>query len=297
MPGIFLSVKFNHTRIAPTPSGYLHIGNVLSFAVTYALASRYGADVLLRIDDMDRNRAEPYYISDIFDTLEFLGIEWQHGPRNTSEFQEQYSQLHRLPLYHDALKKLNASGLVYACTCSRAQLKGLVGYPGTCRNKNIPLDTPDVNWRLKTDDISITVNTLSSPIKAVLPVAQRDFVIRKKDGNPAYQLSSVVDDMHFNIDLIVRGEDLWESTLAQLYLAGVLGAKKFQQVVFYHHQLVTGADGSKLSKSAGSTSLHYMRGNKLSRAEVLAMVAKNLNINTQPTSWQELIDPLQSSFS
>ena len=94
---------FQKTRIAPTPSGYLHLGNVLSFALTAALARRAGAAILLRIDDLDRERVSRDYVEDIFETLRFLGIPWDEGPRDFSEYERVWSQLHRLRLYREAL--------------------------------------------------------------------------------------------------------------------------------------------------------------------------------------------------
>src|SRR3569833_1178756 len=141
-------LHFNKTRIAPTPSGFLHVGNVLSFAITTALAQRTGTKVLLRIDDMDQTRADAWYIRDIFDTLNFLEISWDEGPRNAQEFERSYSQIHRLELYNLALKNLYNNGLIYGCKCSRKQL---ATQSCTCFTKRLNFDTPDVSWRLKTD--------------------------------------------------------------------------------------------------------------------------------------------------
>ena len=108
---------FHKTRIAPTPSGYLHVGNVLSFAVTALLAQKSGAKTLLRIDDLDQPRVNKLYLQEIFDTLNFLEIPWDEGPRNLKEFDSDYSQLHRMPLYMQALKQLADEKLVFACSC------------------------------------------------------------------------------------------------------------------------------------------------------------------------------------
>ncbi|HEY4335701.1 MAG TPA: glutamate--tRNA ligase family protein [Puia sp.] len=241
---------FSKTRIAPTPSGYLHLGNILSFSITATLARQTGAKILLRIDDLDRERAERKYIDDIFDTLHFLKIDWDEGPRDTEDFEKEYSQLHRMDHYHRALRRLQDNGEVYACTCSRTQiLKDSPdgSYPGTCRDKNIPLDTENACWRLHT------------PLSADLPKQIQDFIVRKKDGFPAYQLTSVIDDLHYGIDLVVRGEDLRDSTLAQQYLATVLKEDRFARIAFYHHPLLLDATGKKLSKTDGDISIQYLR--------------------------------------
>lgn len=264
---------FSKTRLAPTPSGYLHLGNVYSFVLTTQLAQRTGASVLLRIDDMDRDRVQPEYVQDIFDTLRFLNIPWQDGPTDLESYQSKYAQHHRIPLYTAALEQLRATGLVYACTCSRGQLQQQSGgvYTGTCRHKGLPLDMPGAAWRLNTSNAGTqTVKELSgTTIAAHYPTAMHDFVVRKKDGYPAYQLTSVVDDQHYGIDLVVRGADLWHSTLAQLYLSSHLPGNTFGNTTFYHHPLVM-ADGQKLSKSAGATSIQYLRRHH-NAGEILAM--------------------------
>src|ERR1700744_3080123 len=119
MPG----ASYKRTRIAPTPSGFLHLGNVLSFSITAALARRHDAKILLRIDDLDQARVNKNYLQDIFDTLNFLEIPWDEGPRNVGEFDQSYSQLHRMAMYNKALEKLNNGGQAFACTCSRQQLR------------------------------------------------------------------------------------------------------------------------------------------------------------------------------
>jgi glutamyl-tRNA synthetase len=264
-------MKFTKTRIAPTPSGYLHIGNILSFSLTAAAARQTGASILLRIDDLDRERAELRYIEDIFDTLRFLGIPWNEGPVDAADFERNWSQMRRLSLYNEALDLLRRSGAVFACSCSRAQLAGASGYPGTCTDRGISLDAEGVNWRLRTEALRVGENLVE------LPVEMWDFVVRKKDGFPAYQLSSVIDDLHFGVDLVVRGEDLRASTAAQLYLADVLakagmpGAAAFKKIKFIHHPLLM-EGGEKLSKSAGATSINYLRQQGASPAEIFTLI-------------------------
>ncbi|RYY61539.1 MAG: tRNA glutamyl-Q synthetase [Chitinophagaceae bacterium] len=257
-------MTFTRTRIAPTPSGYLHRGNALSFLLTARRAREAGARLLLRIDDMDRDRLRPEYVQDVFDTLAFLEIRPDEGPVNALDFEAHWSQRHRLPLYEAALRQLRESGRLFACTCSRAALlqahpDGI--YTGTCRHKGLPLDTPGAAWRLRTDATApLRVQLPGGAFRtAPLPENQTDFIVRKKDGFPAYQLCSLVDDGHFGVDYIVRGEDLWDSTLAQLYLARVLGDEAFAACTFEHHPLLLDASGGKLSKSAGAASIRHFR--------------------------------------
>ncbi|WP_170134466.1 glutamate--tRNA ligase family protein [Echinicola strongylocentroti] len=250
------------TRIAPTPSGYLHLGNVLSFAITYALAQKHGANIMLRIDDLDQNRVKNEYIKDIFETLWFMEIPWQYGPKNEKEYQDRYSQLHRMGLYHDALEQLVQKKLVYACNCSRKEISQTASngiYPRTCRPKNLDLSQKTVNWRIKTNQEQLFMKDENEGVSRKLPAVMQDFVIRKKDGAPAYQLASVVDDIHFGINLVVRGKDLYDSSWAQLFLANQLPTSTFNSSLFYHHPLVEESGGKKLSKSAGSTSVKGLR--------------------------------------
>jgi glutamyl/glutaminyl-tRNA synthetase len=286
---------FHKTRLAPTPSGFLHLGNVLSFAITARLAERYNARILLRIDDLDRERAQEPYIHDIFETLSFLQIPWHEGPADARSFTANYSQLHRMHLYNDALQRLKEEDLVFACTCSRAQVMNASPggtYPGTCRHRSIPLDTPGAAWRLKTDrQTALHVKGINGHnISAVLPDTMREFVVRKKDGFPAYQLASVVDDLHFEVDLVVRGEDLWPSTLAQLYIASVLNLQAFREAAFFHHPLILGEGGEKLSKTAGSVSIRYLRKEGRSAADIFRTIARSLRIDQPVNDWRELAE-------
>lgn len=238
-------IHFNKTRIAPTPSGFLHVGNVLSFSITAALARKHGAKILLRIDDLDRARVNREYLTDIFDTLRFLEIPWDEGPQDAGDFESRFSQIHRMQLYNETLDQLAAGNVVFACTCSRKQMSETGSC--TCSDKQIPLNTPEASWRLRTDNAAtLQVKSYNGKIvQTHLPAEMENFVVRKKDGFPAYQLTSVIDDLFYGVDLIVRGEDLWASTLAQTQLATVLGKQDFSDIVFYHHPLLLEADGKK----------------------------------------------------
>jgi glutamyl/glutaminyl-tRNA synthetase len=200
--------------------------------------------------------------------------------------------LHRLGLYQKALQQLRENDEVFACTCSRAQIKSVNEdvYPGTCHYKNIPLDTHGSAWRLKTNiDGEIQVRTLTeATIKAHLPADMTDFVVRKKDGYPAYQLTSLIDDLHFGIDLIVRGQDLWNSTLAQLYLSQKLHAD-LDRVTFHHHPLIE-ISGKKLSKSAGDTSVKYLRKVGKKPADIYAEIAAMLGADREINNWEGLAE-------
>lgn len=269
------------TRIAPTPSGYLHLGNALSFAITWALARQKGARLLLRIDDLDNTRFRPAYLHDIFATLAFMGLDYDEGPKDAADFSRHYSQHLRLPDYNRLLAQLVERGLVYACPCSRSQITArspLGTYPLTCRHLQLPLDTPGATWRVHIPEAtSITCSDLLLQ-ECTVPLAQEmpDFVIRRKDGIPAYQIASLCDDLAMGVNLVVRGQDLLSSTAAQLWLARCTGNTAFTQTAFLHHPILCEPAGQKLSKSHSSLSIHQMRRAGLSPAGLWALIAAQL---------------------
>ena len=284
--------QFNRTRIAPTPSGYLHLGNVLSFALTAGLARRSGAAILLRIDDLDRERVSGEYVADIFETLNFLGIPWDEGPRDAGEYERVWSQVHRLGMYREVLERLREEGKVFACDCSRPKVlrespEGV--YPGTCREKGLSLDTEGCSWRVRTAAFA-EASAGESAGEVGLPVEMTDFVVRKRDGYPAYQLTSVIDDLYFGVDLVVRGDDLRASTAAQLWLAAELGFDAFRRIRFYHHPLLKALNDEKMSKSAGATSVQHLRRQGFKPAELYSMILQLLGSDATAGSLEELAE-------
>lgn len=242
------------TRLAPTPSGLLHRGNAFNFLVTEQLARHFGAHLLLRIDDLDAERARPGYVADIFANLTWLGITWQEGPRDAEELHRTWSQHLRIPRYEQALEHLRAEGHLYACACTR-QTQVRCG----CRARGLSFAAPAVSWRLHLQDVVVPFTDLlmHGPIR--LQDHLQDPVLRQRNGRPAYQIASLVDDEAMQMDLIVRGEDLFPSTMLQLYLAELLGFDHFQRTTFLHHPLLRDAAGEKLSKSNGADALNVMR--------------------------------------
>lgn len=263
------------TRLAPTPSGFLHIGNMCSFVLTWALARGVGAKILLRIDDLDSERVRPEYIDDIFRTIDRLGINYDTGPSGGDDFNSNWSQQHRLPLYEDLLARLTATGNVFACNLSRKVIReGAPGgqYPLAGREQDLSLEMQDVSWRIITPDEICHWEDLGGNGRAInLFQVMRDFVIRRRDGVPSYQVASLADDLHFGVNLIVRGEDLLPSTAAQLYLAGLLGKKRFKNSTFFHHPLIADMQGRKLSKSTASVR-QLSRPDKVNKAFIYNQV-------------------------
>jgi glutamyl/glutaminyl-tRNA synthetase len=283
------------TRIAPTPSGYLHPGNGVSFILTWALARAAGGTVLLRIDDLDRARFRLEYLDDIFYTLDWLGLDYDEGPASPQDFLDRFSQSHRLDTYHKALDYLKKQNLLYACDCSRKRIRthsesGV--YDGFCSNRNLDLATPDTAWRIRLP-AGCTVQ-FQERGRVELFVVNRsgmmgDFVVRQKDGIPAYQIASLCDDAAWGINFIVRGMDLLPSTAAQLWLSQYLPeAAGFQHTAFYHHPLLTGPAGDKLSKSAGAASLAAWRDAGRSPRELYQQAGEWLGLEGVGTS-EELV--------
>lgn len=283
---------YQRTRIAPTPSGLLHAGNAFSFAITAGLARLSGARILLRIDDMDQQRSRPAYVRDIFESLNFLDIPWDEGPSDFASFQNEFSQQHRLPLYEQFLDKLWKEGLAFGCNCSRSLLaqQQQEGYAGLCLNKGISIDEPETAWRLDTrkENVISLLNIDRSVSSWSLPASMRHFIIRKKDGFPAYQLCSLADDYYFKVDLIVRGADLFDSSLAQLCLADALQLHPFKACGFFHHPLLLSEEGRKLSKSQGDGSLQSMRTSGKTASDIYELLSIQAGFPFAASNYMEL---------
>jgi glutamyl/glutaminyl-tRNA synthetase len=262
----------------------LHAGNGWSFLIAWLCARSRQGSVHLRIDDLDTARMRPEYLEDIFAALAWLGLDWDSGPRDAGEFAARFSQRHRLPAYRSAVEKLrDASRGVYPCACSRERVRrdsltsGTPGlYAGTCREAGIPWtraafpgraaqagEEPggDLPLRVRVPDAErVSLRAAAGPPLELYPSrGMGDFLVWGKDGLPAYQLASVVDDEALGIDLVVRGSDLLPSSIAQAWLAERIGAVGFRNAAFLHHPLLLSAQGGKLSKSEGSESLRSWR--------------------------------------
>jgi glutamyl-tRNA synthetase len=272
-----LSNSVTKTRIAPTPSGYLHKGNAFSFSLTYLLARQAGHKILLRIDDADQARYRTAYANSIFKTLEALGIDWDEGPFSVQALENKWSQAKRKELYQTYLNRLAEASEIFACTCSRKQLQeqDATGYSGNCLFKNLPLNTKRAAWRIKDLPEQLLMFGLKGDahLKA-LPKEMRHFVVKQKNGQAAYQLSSVADDVHFGITHIIRGQDLKASSLAQISLSQKL-ALPFNQVRFYHHDLLRQNFGIKLSKTQKAPAV----------LEQLSTISGKLNFFKKLGSW------------
>lgn len=236
------------TRIAPTPSGFLHLGNAVNFALISLLAARWDAQVALRIDDMDSTRARPEYVDDIFATLEWLEVPWSLGPRDSAGFARDFSMSARTDYYRAQLESLRDSGLtVFACACSRADLASTGGLrcAGRCVDSALDLVPNRTALRLRIPEGAV----IAMSGKTVDLAVHGDVVLWRRDDLPAYHLVTVIEDRDLGVTDIVRGADLLESSALHAWLAPHLNAPNVAEANYVHHGLIADDDGHKLSKS------------------------------------------------
>ena len=269
------------TRIAPTPSGYLHLGNLFSFVNTWLLAHQWDLELLLRIDDMDQARLRMTYLDDIFRTIESLGLDYDIGPSGPGDFLENWSQRKRKSQYDDIIERLKDERKLYPCACSRKELSTHLRsehFSQHCWSKKHAFAAKGQKWRLKYEGESVRIlNGQGESEESQLANEVWDFAVRRKNGDPAYQLCSFSDDLHFGISHIVRGEDLHYSSFAQAYLGEILGEKSFRKMRFYHHPLVK-YEGEKLSKSQSAPAAKYYLGGRSNKERVLNFIAAELGL-------------------
>lgn len=283
-----------NSRIAPTPSGFLHIGNLASFMLTWLLIKRKRGHLLLRIDDIDKERSRKKYVEDIIGTLQHMGIDYDEGPTNIDNFYLQWSQQLRLTHYQKMLQQLVATGKVFACTCSRKQLQE---QPCRCLQHKIPLNTIGCTWKISlphNSSVSWNDEHLGNTT-VMLQEVMTDVTIRRNNGLPAYHIASICDDLLFGINFIIRGEDLLPSTAVQLYLAQLAGHQQFATTRFLHHPLILDADGKKLSKSAGAAAIPRQWSTEIF-TQVIEIIAPCLPMHPScraATNLQELLQTLQ----
>lgn len=251
-------------RYAPSPSGRMHLGNLLCCLLAWLSAKSKGGQVLLRIEDLDAARCPRRYADAIVDDLAWLGLA-ADGP------QPPVYQSERAAVYQQFYDKLAAKGLVYPCFCSRSQLHaasaphrsdGQVVYPGTCRGltpeeiaEKARRKAPAWRVRVLDEEIAFTDGHLG-PYAENLARDCGDFYLRRADGVFAYQLAVVVDDALMGVTEVVRGADLLSSTPRQLWLYRELGLQAPQ---FYHLPLLLDHEGRRLSKRDGDQSLENLR--------------------------------------
>jgi len=290
------------TRFAPAPTGHLHLGHAVNALWVWGLARAFDGRVLLRIEDHDRGRSRTEYEAAILDDLDWLGL--VPDGTSTEDFRRgavAQRQSDNTARYAARLSELATRDLVYACDCSRADIARTTGasatgqadertedvegaerrYPGTCRTaahngdaviaRRVRIE-PGVPESF--DDLRLGPQTQDPDLQC------GDFLLRDRNGNWTYQFAVVVDDMEQDVDVVIRGEDLLESTGRQIRLARLLGRSAMPH--FLHHPLVRQPDGRKLSKSDGATGLRELRAAGRSPAEVLGLAAQLSGLQVEP---------------
>ncbi len=264
----------------------MHLGHARTFWTAHERAQAAGGTLVLRNEDLDRDRARPEFVTAFLEDLRWFGCEWSEGPDVGGPFGP-YSQSERMPLYQPAFEKLQAGGFLFPCMCSRKDILASLNaphvgeeepvYPGTCRKMiyegrftnyeplretappSFPAaSNPKVSWRFRvTDGETLTfTDGHFGPQSFVAGRDFGDFVIWRHDGLPGYQLACVVDDAAMQITEVVRGADLLLSTARQLLLYRALGLPTPQ---FYHCPLMTDERGVRLAKRHDALSLRALR--------------------------------------
>lgn len=274
-------------RYAPSPTGDLHLGNVLAAVCAWARARQAKGRLVLRMEDLDQPRVVEGAAERILEDLARLGLDFDTGPGSVDEGAP-YVQSQCGPLYDAALEKLFESGRLYACQCSRKDLARLASaphageegppYPGTCRELDLPFDDPSrpVSWRFRVEPGEVVIeDRLQGRYAQDVAREVGDFVVRRKDGIVAYHLAVVVDDARQGVTEVVRGRDLLSSTPRQVLLYRALD----EAVPAYAHiPLWTGPDGQRLAKRKGEGTLRALFDAGMTPEEVLARVGRALGV-------------------
>lgn len=280
------------TRLAPSPTGALHLGNARTFLVNWLLARQNGWRIILRIEDLDGPRVKKGADRQAIEDLQWLGIDWDEGPIYQSA---------RMPVYQAAVERLLAEGQAYPCVCSRSEVAaaasaphaedGAAIYPGTCRERFADTQQakatgrePAMRFRVPKGIVEFT-DGFRGPQRFDVLHQLGDFVIAKTDGTPAYQLAVVVDDAEMGVSDIVRGDDLIDSTPRQILLYRALG-REDRIPRYCHLPLVVGTDGRRLAKRHGDTRLSFYRQQGVPASRILGLLARwcGIDVDHPPTA-------------
>ncbi len=268
-------------RLAPSPTGALHLGNARTFLLAWLSVRSRGGTLLLRIEDIDGPRIKAGATEGTLRDLQWLGLDWDGDAVVQSE---------RAPLYAAALERLAAEGRVYPCICTRKEIEDAASaphegiehepvYPGTCRGRFADAAAaraatgrePALRFRVDADAVPF-VDGFRGPQQGRIA---GDFVVQKRDGTPAYQLAVVVDDAAQGVTEVLRADDLLPSTPRQLLLYEALGLRAPH---FVHVPLVVGGDGLRLAKRHGDTSLRHFRDRRVPATAVVGFLAGTLGL-------------------
>ncbi len=273
------------TRLAPSPTGALHLGNARTFLATWATARRNNWQIILRIEDLDGPRIKPESTQQAIDDLKWLGMDWDEGPT---------VQSHSLEPYQRAIRLLVDRGLAYPCVCTRKEVDlaasaphaedGSTIYPGTCHGRFTSVDdafrqtgkAPAIRFRVP-DETFRFVDDFAGERSFDLSQQIGDFVIAKPDGSPGYQLSVVVDDAQACVTDVIRADDLIDSVPRQVLIYRALGLEA-RIPRYFHLPLVIGQDGRRLAKRHGDTRISAYREAGVSPDRLRALLARWLGV-------------------
>jgi glutamyl-tRNA synthetase len=288
-------------RLAPSPTGYLHVGHARTFWTAFQRAREAGGTLAMRMEDLDPDRCRTVYAEAALDDLRWLGIRWQEGPEKGGPYAP-YVQSKRRSVYVDAWRKLLRTGRLFPCRCSRKDLATALGaphehaqssggkldseddeplYPGTCRlfmggTPQLPgptasefEDPAGANWRFRVPDGEVIefVDLNLGPQRFVAGVDFGDFVVWRRDNVPSYQLACMADDAAMAITEVVRGADLLKSTARQILLFRALG---IDPPAWCHCRLVVDHNGRRLAKRHDALSLRALRQRGLTPMNILS---------------------------
>ena len=269
-------------RLAPSPTGFLHSGHGRTFWIAARRAQEFDGALVMRMDDLDRDRVRREFEEAALADLRWLGLQWSEGPDVGGTFGP-YRQSERLGHYQAAFERLKESGWIYPCVCSRRDIASSIAaphpgdeepiYPGTCRRMMESGNPPKIVgrrhvWRFKTDPGEVVgfKELRAGKSEFVAGKDFGDFVVWRHDGLPAYQLACVVDDAMMAIGEVVRGADLLVSTARQVMLYLALG---WSPPAYYHCPIMTDDHGIRLAKRNDALSLQTLRGMGKSPSELI----------------------------
>jgi len=283
-------------RLAPSPTGFLHVGHARTFWTAFQRARDAGGTLVMRMEDLDPERSKTIYAEAALEDLRWLGIRWQEGPDRNGPCAP-YQQSRRREIYLAAWRKLLREGCIYPCRCSRKDLAHALSaphedgsndpqddepiYPGTCRKfqgygvqlpgpTRVEVEGPEgVNWRFRVPDgAAVEFEDLNlGPQRFIAGEDFGDFVVWRRDGVPSYQLACVVDDAAMRITEVVRGADLLKSTARQILLNHALG---LNDPDWFHCRLVVDQNSRRLAKRHDALSLRALRQRGVTPRRILA---------------------------
>jgi glutamyl-tRNA synthetase len=293
-------------RYAPSPTGELHLGNARTALVAWLAARAMGGSFVMRIEDLDPPRVVVGAEARILDDLRWLGLEWDEGP-DVGGPHAPYRQSERSERYREALARLAAAGRLYACDCTRSQLRGALSaphggegppYPGFCREKKLPIDlevdvppggrAPALRFRVEEAVEVVFEDAVAGTVRQQVAREVGDFIVRRSDGLFPYQLAVTVDDGLMEIEEVVRGADLLDSTARQILLQEALG---YPRPAYAHVPLVLAATGERLAKRDRPATIRAIRDARVPPEALVGELARSLGLapNAAPVRADDLV--------